>query len=489
MYATLFIPQFSLQAALRFRAELRGKPSAVVDKENAEGLIVEATEAAQNAGVSSEMTPVQALARCPALILLPRALEQEGNLQAALLEIAGSLSPEIEATAAGCSTVDLRRSGTSEWAGMGDRIVAHLAALGVSARIGFAPNPDLSFLAARRASPVLVVQSPTVFLSQLAVAEIAPSAQLLALLKEWGIHTLGQLTGLPRGDLADRLGPEADWLWQRAAGGTQRLLRLVRPAEEFAESFDFEHEIETLEPLLFILRRFIDQLRLRLEGVHRVAARMTLHLPLENGTAYQRLFTIPAPTADGAVLFRILDTHLENLKLDSRPVGARLEMRAINPEQQQMRFFENPLRDANRFGETLARLTALVGEGRVGVVEKENTHRPDAFRIGPARFQELSGDPEEGEDLSIGLPLRRYRPAQPAQVRVVRHEPAYVVSETAHGAVTAVQGPYRGSGGWWDQGCWAVEEWDIEIAGQGIYRLGLQQDQWCVIGCYEALLH
>ena len=199
-----------------------------------------------------------------------------------------------------------------------------------------------------------------------------------------------------------------------------------------------------------------------------------------------RLFTIPSPTADAAVLFRILDTHLENLKLESRPVGARLEVAAINPERQQMRFFENPLRDANRFGETLARLTALVGEGCVGVAEKENTHRPDAFRIVPARFHELSADVDDAEDLSIGLPLRRYRPPMPAQVRVVRHAPAYIVSETAHGAVTAAHGPYRGSGGWWDQQRWSTEEWDVEIAGQGIYRLSLRAGQWAVEGCYEA---
>jgi protein ImuB len=485
MYAVLLLPQFSLQVALRFREALRAQAVAVVDKENAEGLILEVTAAAADTGVVPGMTTVQALARCPGLTILPRALEQEKNLQAALLEIAGSLSPEVEVTAPGCCTVDLRRSGHTEWAAWAGKIVTRLAALEVSGRIGIAPNPDLAFLAARRAAPVLVVQSPTVFLSQLAVAEIDPPPHLLAVLKDWGIHTLGQLTSLPRGDLADRLGPDADWLWLRAAGGTQRLLRLVRPVEEFAECFDFEHEIETLEPLLFILRRFLDQLLVRLETVHRVAAKMTLVLPLENGGSYRRLFTIPSPTAEGAVLFRILDTHLENLKLESRPVGVRLEIEAINPERQQMRFFENPLRDANRFGETLARLIALVGEGHVGVAEKENTHRPDAFRIVPARFQELSTTGEEEEDLAIGLPLRRYRPAMPAQVRVVRQAPAYVVSETAHGAVRAAHGPYRGSGDWWDQQRWSLEEWDVEIAGQGIYRLGWQRGQWTVEGCYE----
>src|SRR5208282_3160470 len=103
---------------------------------------------------------------------------------------------------------------------------------------------------------------------------------------------------------------------------------------------------------------------------------------------------------------------------------------AVSPDHQQMRFFENPLRDANRFGETLARLTALVGEGNVGVVEMENTHRPDYFRLVPPRFHELGEGIETVDELAIGLPLRRYRPAIPAQVQVVRHAPVFVVSET-----------------------------------------------------------
>jgi protein ImuB len=101
----------------------------------------------------------------------------------------------------------------------------------------------------------------------------------------------------------------------------------------------------------------------------------------------------------------------------------------------------------------------------------------------------MADDGEGEDDLSIGLPLRRYRPPMPAQVRVLRHAPVYVVSETAHGAVTAAHGPYRGSGGWWDEQRWSTEEWDVEIAGQGIYRLALQAGRWAVEGCYETVLY
>jgi protein ImuB len=489
MYAVILLPEFRLQAALRYRPELRAQAVALVDRENAKGLVMERTETAEQFGVTVGMAAVQALARCPHLQILPREAAQERSVKSALLEISCSLSPDVEVTADGYCTVDMRRGGVKDWQQFGTEIVGRFAALELAANIGIAPNPDLAFLAARRAAPVLVVQTPAAFLSQLAVAEIDPPAHLLSVLREWGVHTLGQLTSLPRSDLADRLGPEADWLWQRAAGGTERLLRVVRPAEEFSESFDFEREIETLEPLLFILRRFLDQLLLRLSGVNRVAAKMVLILPLENGDEYRREFSIPAPTGERDVLFRILDTHLESLKLDSRPVGCRLEIGAVNPDHQQMRFFENPLRDVNRFSETLARIAAIVGEENVGVVEMKSTHRPDCFRLVAPRFDQLGEAIETGDELAVGLPLRRYRPAMPAQVRVVRHAPAFVVSDTAHGEVIAAHGPYRGSGGWWDRDLWGVEEWDVEIAGCGIFRLGLQQDQWSVEGCYEAAIH
>src|SRR5207245_10837869 len=88
--------------------------------------------------------------------------------------------------------------------------------------------------------------------------------EILAVLHKWGIHTLGQLAALDKEQLAARLGPEAVRMWERANGKSERLLKLVRPPESFDESFEFENEIETTEPLLFMLRRFLDQLTLRL---------------------------------------------------------------------------------------------------------------------------------------------------------------------------------------------------------------------------------
>src|SRR5205823_2842887 len=138
--------------------------------------------------------------------------------------------------------------------------------------------------------------------------------QILAILHKWGIQTLGQLAALNKEELGARLGPEAVRMWERANGKSNRPLRLVYPPESFEESFEFEHEIETAEPLLFMLRRFLEQLTLRLSAIYLVAKELTLRItfanPPQDGFVaantqiYQRVFKIPQPTNDVDLLFR-----------------------------------------------------------------------------------------------------------------------------------------------------------------------------------------
>jgi protein ImuB len=485
MFAAIFLPHFRLQAALRFREELWAQSIALVDEQSGKGLILDVTPPAAAAGVSAGLTSPQAMARCPELRLLPQAVAQEKNAAAVLLEIAGSLSPDFEATADGIVTVDVSRAKISDWSRWAAAVVERLATLQLRARIGLAANPDLALLAARRAGPVLVVQNAATFLADIAIAEVDPSPELVSILRDWGIGHLGQLAQVPKDALIDRLGPAAGELWQRAMGGKPRLLRLVRPVEEFVETFDFEHEIETVEPLLFVLRRFLDQLARRLAGAYRVAARMVLTLLLEKEGEYTRTFTIPAPTVDVEVLFRILHTHLDGLTLAQCPTGLRLSIEPVCADHRQLRLFESPLRDPNRFGETLARLSALVGAERVGVPQPEDTHRPDRFRVVEPRFHTVSEEKSGAPDLAVGLPLRRYRPAFPAQVQLVRHTPAFVFSEKIHGEIVEAAGPYRLSGDWWESERWSAEEWDAEMSDGALIRLAKRGDSWFLEGSYD----
>ena len=134
-------------------------------------------------------------------------------------------------------------------------------------------------------------------------------------------------------------------MWERASGKSQRLLKLVQPHEAFHESFEFEHEVETSEPLLFMLRRFLEQLQQRLSAQYHVAKELTLTISFTNKTAYERRFEIPQPTTDVNVLFRMLETHLETFTSEHPIVAVRLDAIPARPPRQQFGLFDTALRD------------------------------------------------------------------------------------------------------------------------------------------------
>src|SRR4249920_655062 len=207
--------------------------------------------------------------------------------------------------------------------------------------------------------------------------------EIFAILHKWGIHTLGQLAALDKEQLGARLGPEAIRMWERANGRSNRLLKLIRPPESFQESFEFENEIETAEPLLFMLRRFLEQLAVRLGAIYLVAKELTLRITFADKQFYEHVLKIPQPTNDVDLLFRMLQTHLENFRSAYPIVAVALSAEPIKPAGEQFGLFETTLRNPHQLSETLARLTALLGGDRIGTPVLEETHRPDRFRMQP----------------------------------------------------------------------------------------------------------
>src|SRR5246127_222356 len=244
--------------------------------------------------------------------------------------------------------------------------------------------------------------------------------EIFAILHKWGIHTLGQLAALDKEQLGALLAPEATGMGERANGRSNRLLKLIRPPESFQESFEFEREIETAEPVLFMLRRFLEQLAVRLAAIYLVAKELTLRITSTNSRqdepaaagkqSYERVFKILQPTNDVDLLFRMLQTHLENFRSEHPIVAVALSAEPIKPAGEQFGLFQTTLRNPHQLSETLARLTALMGADRVGTPVLEDTHRPDAFRREPFSWHGLPAR-------SIGkmpMPrpaLRRFRPA------------------------------------------------------------------------------
>ena len=340
--------------------------------------------------------------------------------------------------------------------------------------------------------------------------------EILAVLHKWGIHTLGQFAALDKEQLAARLGPEAIGMWKRANGKSQRLLKLVRPPESFEERFEFENEIETAEPLLFMLRRFLEQLAVRLSTIYLVAKELTLRITFANKQCYERVFKIPQPTNDVDLLFRMLQTHLENFRSEHPIVSVALSAQPIRPVSQQFRLFEIALRNPHQLSETLARLVALLGSERLGTPVLEETHRPDAFRMEPfawAVASDSSAVASAKEDVASGQnrksgsdshalrtahstpALRRFCPAVSASLLLDEDTLAHVRSAEISGKIIEQRGPYFLSGNWWDEKSWARAEWDVQLENGELVRVnesdppsqsyGVAGRTWKVDGIYD----
>ena len=171
MFATLYLPDFYFQAALRHQSDLADKPVALIDDQEKKAVIIQLNAAGDKAGIRIGMTPSQGLARCLEVVIKSRSRSQETLLQDILLHFAGTLSPYVEATGPGLSTVQF--TDTRNVAAKVSHVVAQLAESEIAAQAGIAPTPDASFLAAHLARPVLQIDNATEFLAALPIEVLA----------------------------------------------------------------------------------------------------------------------------------------------------------------------------------------------------------------------------------------------------------------------------------------------------------------------------
>ncbi|MGE5213234.1 MAG: hypothetical protein ACM3NN_06020 [Nitrospirota bacterium] len=171
MFATIYLPNFYLQAAMRHQPELCEKPVALIEEHERKPVIIQLNETAENAGIRKGMTPSQALARSLRVVIKVRAPTQEKSIQEILLHYAFTLSPFVENTGPGICTLqftDCRRLLEKVC-----RVIEQLVACEIRTQAAIAPISDISFLAAHLARPVLQIENAKEFLAALPIETLA----------------------------------------------------------------------------------------------------------------------------------------------------------------------------------------------------------------------------------------------------------------------------------------------------------------------------
>jgi nucleotidyltransferase/DNA polymerase involved in DNA repair len=171
MFATIYLPNFYLQAAMRHQPKLRALPLALLEEQEKKPVIIQLNELAEQAGIRKGMTPSQALARYLQVTIKARARTQEKSIQEMLLHYAFTLSPFVEATKPGICTIQF--TDNRNLSAKVSRVIEQLAECEIIAQAGIALTPDTSLLIAHLARPVLEINDTKEFLAPLPIETLA----------------------------------------------------------------------------------------------------------------------------------------------------------------------------------------------------------------------------------------------------------------------------------------------------------------------------
>jgi len=464
LYLAIFATEFPAQAMLRLRPELQMQPVTVLDGPALQQTVCSLNRHAVQRGAVHGMTRLEAESM-GGLQLMTRSAKEEESARTVLLECAAQFSPRIEEVSCGtnCAFV-LDIAGSERLLGQADALAANLrrAAAGVGLRVAIAVSHNFhtARMKAAFAPGISVVaagdEMKAVEKLPLAILDLdASQSETFAM---WGIRRLGQLAALQEVELIARFGSEASRWLAMAAGAAEHNFQPIEPALELREDYEFDPPIEEIDSLLFIAARMIDSLVARASARSLALASLHIQMRMEGGATHQLALHPAIPSTDRKFLLKLLQLQAGAHPPQAAVLALAIKADAGQTSKVQLGLFAPQKPEPSRLDVTLARIRAMVGDGRVGAPLLEDTHRPHSFRQ-----HDFDSDQQciSSVRQATRIALRRVRPPRPVRVTMHEEKPTVFRDGGERFSITATYGPWRSSGSWWSQDAWDVEEWDV----------------------------
>lgn len=497
LFAALCIPHFRVAVLTRGQSDPR--PTAVIEGEPPNQFVCGADDEARAGNVEEGMPLAAATARFAyhgsgeELRVLERDEQAEREAQQALLRLAETVTPRFEDSAPGLLTLDFR--GLREPHSSAQALARGAVALGLPVRIGVARNRFVAHCAARTQPGVTHIYpgEEAGFLEVQGLDILPLSEKERRTLERWGVRMVGELARLQENDLTERFGERGARMARWARGEESGVLEAWEEPPQLEIVQDLDWELGDLEPLAFVLSGMLEKLCLRLQSHNLSAARLQTTLKLAQGRVFERSISFPQPLSDPRTLLELVRIDLAAHPPGDAIVGVRVQAAPAERRRMQFSLFAPDLPGPEKLAVTLARLTALTGEDRVGAPAVVDTHRPGAAAVttfDPKALQARAGEEAAREagrgSARLEVAFRAFRPPWPARVELQRSRPARLETVGVAGPVTRQTGPWRVSGEWWTPDGFQYEEWDVAVEDR-LYRacLDRQTGAWYVTGTYD----
>jgi DNA polymerase-4 len=349
---------------------LRGKPVAVGGPSR-RGVVCAASYEARPFGVRSAMPMARAVRLCPQLIVLPPDFEKYSAVSEQVFEIFHSFTPEVEGLSLDEAFLDVTRSqallGTA--LEQAKAIKAKIRErLQLTASVGLAEVKFAAKIASELSKPDGLLEVPRgqvrEFLAPLPASRLwgvgpRTDEQLQAL----GLRKIGDVAGADPVFLEARLGSVGPWLHDLANGIDPRAVEPDLEAKSVGAEETFEEDLEGEELLPFLHEQAL-RVAARLRRA-KVKAR-TVHVKVKYAdfTIATRQETLPAPTDDGAEIYKVAARLLD--RVDARPVRLTgVHAGDLGRQAAQLGLFDEEVKKRERLNRSLDAIADKFGPGAV----------------------------------------------------------------------------------------------------------------------------
>jgi len=473
LWMALHFPYLALETLLRGHAS--SEPWAVFEHRT----VLACDARARALGIRAGMGLSAAWALAPQLRVCPRdaPAEHEAIEGIAAWLCAFTPSVSLEPPCSVLAEVEGSRRLFGGLVRLAERVHASLEKMGFTATVSVAPTARGAWWLARAGRESLI-ENPAALrgaLAALPVTAACADPDVLSLLRDIGIGTIGELLALPREGVARRFGQGLLDDLDRALARTPEPRAFFAAPARFTAKLELPGEVVHAEGVLFAARRLLVQLEdvllARQAGVRRFA------LTLLNRRARPRAVEIglAAPASEAERFVQLLRESLGRLNLVQPVEAIRLEAGEFTPlAGRTADLFRDERAGEEGWGQLVERLQARLGRNAVHGLASHPDHRPErAWR--PVGLHEplarVEGSSYGPRPLWLLEPPRRL-----PEVNGIPHR---------DGPLELLAGPERIESGWWDDDDVARDYFIARSPDAALLWIFRERDGWYLHGLFS----
>lgn len=356
---------------------------AIADHKGARRWLVACNERCAENGVHAGQDATTALGLCPELQIIARSRRHEREALKALAIWAGQFSGFISFDAERLLLWLEIGSSLRYFGGLPvleEKVMESLGLLGYSAYPGIASTPEAAALSAYPGTSHRIEEQESLRdrLSPFLLRRLALPASSLSALQESGLRTIAEILALPRASLARRFGPETTLYLARLLGEVPHPLPAYRAPDRYQRRFDFFGAIETVEGLLFPLKRILGELEGYLRSRDTAIQDLKVVFTHERHASTTLQIRTTMPLRDAAKLLALLRERLERVAFVAAIEGVTVSAERFVP----LGDTQLDLLDAKKHRNTawaglLDKLKARLGNDAVHHLGLRDDHRPE----------------------------------------------------------------------------------------------------------------